>query len=90
MGKGLLVDVIAIEQGAIDRVGGRQLVYHLWKVTIYYMYVRETAHRGLYHFRVIGICRVLATVDGVNAKPVGNTDDGAQVPWILYAVEGQG
>ena len=54
------------------------------------MYVRETAHRGLDHFGVVGICRVLTTVDGVNAKPVGNTDDGTQVAGILYTVESQG
>ena len=53
------------------------------------MYVRDTSHRGLYHLGAVGIGGVLATVDGVDAEPVGNADDGAEVARVLDTVEGQ-
>ena len=49
--------------------------------------MRKTSHRGLYHFGVIGIGGVFAAIDGVDAEPVGNADDGAEVAGILNAVE---
>ena len=51
------------------------------------MYVREASHGGLHHFGVVGIGGVLAAIDGVDAEPVGNADDGAEVAGILHTVE---
>ena len=85
----LLIDVIAIEQRAIDRVGGWKGLEEPDEVSIYYMYVRKTSHRCLNHFGTVGIGCVLAAIDGIYAEPVGDADDGSKVAWILYAVESQ-
>ena len=51
------------------------------------MYVCKTSHCSLYHFGVISVGGVLAAVDGVDAEPIGYTDDGAEVARILHAIE---
>jgi hypothetical protein len=43
----------------------------------------------LYHLRIPGIDSVFTADDVVYAKPVGYADDGAQVAWVLDAVEGK-
>ena len=85
--QGLLIDVVAIEQGAIDGIGWGKGVEKLQEVTVYNMYVRKASHRGLYHLGVVGVGRVFAAIDGVDAEPVGNADDGAEVAGVLDAIE---
>ena len=68
LGECLPVDVAAIEQGAIDRVGWGERLEELQQVAINNMYVRKTAHRGLHHLGIIGIGCILAAIDGVNAN----------------------
>ena len=71
----LLVDVLTVEQGAVDgAVGGLE---QRFKVDIYNMYMRKGTHRGLHHLGVVAVSRVLRTVDGLDVKPVSNADDGA-------------
>ena len=53
------------------------------------MYARNAPHRCLHHLRIVGVGRVEAAVDGANAKPVGNADDGTEIAGILHAVERQ-
>ena len=53
------------------------------------MYVRDASHRGLYHLGIVTVGSIFRTEDGLDAKPVGNADDGAQVARVLNAVEGQ-
>ena len=89
VGKGLLVDVLAVEQGTVDGKVAGQCVEELQQVCINYMYVRETSHCCLYHLRVVGISSVFTAKDGVDAEPVGNADDGAEVTGILHTVESQ-
>ena len=50
----------------------------------------NTTHCGLNYFGVVGISGVWRTVDGVDAKPVSYSDDGAQIAWVLNAIEGEG
>ena len=84
------VDVIAIEQGAVDGIVGGQRVEEGGKISIYNVHARNAAHRGLYHFGVPSIDSIFGTDDVGDAKPVGNADDGAQVARILDAIEGDG
>ena len=89
LGKGLLVDVVTIEQGSVDGEVLWQLVEKLDQVSINNMYVRKASHRGLYYFGIVSIGRIFAAINGVNAKPVGYADNGAEVAGILNAVESQ-
>ena len=83
----LFVDVATVEQRAIDAhtlfVG---LVQQLAEVFIYNMYARNATHRCLYNFRRPAIGRIDATHHLADAKPVGDTDDCAQIPWVLHTV----
>ena len=58
------------------------------QVAVINMYVSQTAHRGLNDFGIKDIGRIQRTVDGVDAEPVGNTDDGSDVARVLNSVEG--
>ena len=61
----------------------------LQQVAIYNMYVCDTAHGGLNDFGVVDVGGVGRAIDGVDAKPVGNADDGSQVARVLNTIEGQ-
>ncbi len=89
-GERLGIDIVAIEQGAIDGVIGWQAFDEVLQIYIYNVYARDASHGGLYYLRIPGIDGVFATVDLFYAKPVGYADDGAEVAGILDAVEGQG
>ena len=86
----LTVDVLAVEQGAVDRVGRRQGVQEIGEARVVNIHMGDTPHRGLHDLGIVGVGAVFATVDGVDAEPVGNADDGAEVAGILHAVEHQG
>jgi hypothetical protein len=88
-GEGLGVDVLSVEQGAIDGEAFWQGVDELYQISINNVHARNAAHRGLYHLRIPGIDSVFTADDVVYAKPVGYADDGAQVAWVLDAVEGK-
>ena len=87
LGEWLLIDILAVKERAIDGIIGRQRRKQLVKVAIKNMYARNAPHRGLDGLGVIGIGRIVAAIDGVDAKPVGNADDGSQVAGILHPVE---
>ena len=50
----------------------------------------DASHRGLYDFGIVHVGSVGRAVDGVDAKPVGNADDGSHISGVLYAVDGEG
>ena len=58
------------------------------KINIMNAYARKRAHRGLYHLGVITIRCVKGTDDIVDPEPIASTDDRAQVPRVLNAIEG--
>ena len=74
-GELLMVDVLAVEQGAVD--GAVVLAQQRLEVGIDDVDVCQRAHRGLHHLGVVAVGSVLGTVDGGDAKPVGNADNGA-------------
>ena len=86
--KWLFVDILSVEQGAID--GTLAVGEQLQQVAIYNMYVCETPHSSLNDLGVIDVSSVGRAIDGVDAKPVGNADDGSYVAGILNAVEREG
>ena len=83
----LLVDVLSVKQGAID--GNISLAEQRNKVAIGDADMCQTAHGGLYHFRIIDVSSIGRAEDMRNAKPVSNTDNGAYVARILNAVESE-
>ena len=89
-GEWLGVDVVAVEEGAIDGEVAWQRIEQGGEVIIIYVYARDAAHRGLYHLGVPGVGSVGAADEGGDAEPVGDADDGAEVAGVLYAVEGEG
>ena len=88
-GELLGVDVVAVEEGTIDRKIGWQGVEECGQISIYNVHTRDAAHRGLYDLGVPGVDGILAADDGGDAEPVGDADDGSEVAGILHAVEGE-
>ena len=84
-GEGLFVDVLSVKQGAID--GTLAVSEQLQQVAIYNMYVCDAAHGSLNDLGVIDVGSIGRAIDGVDAKPVGNADDGSYVAGVLNAVE---
>ena len=84
-GEWLFVDVLSVEHGAID--GTLAVSEQLQQVAIYNMYVCDAAHGSLNDLGVIDVGGVGRAIDGVDAKPVGNADDGSYVAGVLNAVE---
>ena len=83
------VDVLSVEESAIDGEVLRQRIEQGREVSIIYVYARDTAHRGLNYLRVPGVGCVGTANDRADAKPVGYADDSAEVAWILNAVQSQ-
>ena len=54
-----------------------------------HLYASDSTHGGLYGFGTIGIGGAYRAEDVAYAKPVGHSDDGAQVSWVLDVVEGK-
>ena len=75
VGELLLVDVLAVEQCAVD--GTVVLAQQCFEVGIDEVDVSQGTHRGLHHLGIVAVGSVLRTVDGADAKPVGYADDGA-------------
>ena len=60
-----------------------------FQITIMYPYAKDGAHRRLHDFRVIGFDGVFGGEDPVDAEPVGDADDRAQIAGIANAVESE-
>ena len=86
-GQLLGVDILTVEQGTID--GHLGLFYQCFQIGIDHVDAGNTAHRGLDHLGVPHVGSVFGTEDGLDAKPVGQTDDGAQIARVLHTIEGQ-
>ena len=87
-GQRLGIDVAAVEQGAVD--GTRGLGEQLLQVATDDAHMSQTSHRSLYDLWVVDVSRIGRAVDSADAEPVGNTDDGSYVAWVLHTVERQG
>ena len=83
------VDVVAVEQGAIDGKIVWQRVDERREVLIDDFHAGEASHRRLHHLRGVGIGGVGTAENGLDAEPVGNADDGAEVARVLDAVESE-
>lgn len=88
-GKWLVVDVFAVELGTVDRGVGGHRIQVSQKININYVHARNASHRSLNDLRVPGVDSIFATDYLINAEPVSQTDDSAQIAWVLDAVEGQ-
>ena len=81
------VDVFAFEEGAVngDALGnGREKT---GEVCVMERDTRNGAHSGLNNLGGKGVCGVFRANDVVNAKPVGKSDDRAEVARVLHSVE---
>ena len=81
------VDVLAIEECAVDGVIRGQSIEQLIGLDIDYMYAGDAAHGGLNDLGIPGVDGAGAAEDGVDAEPIGDADDGAQVAGVLDVVE---
>ena len=81
------VDVLAIEQGAINGEIRRQAIEQLEEISIYNVYARDAAHRGLNHLGIVSVDGIFGANDIGNAKPVGYADNGAEVAGVLDAIQ---
>ena len=81
------VDVLTIQEGAIDGIGIWQTVEQICQWGVDDIDASQTAHRGLYNLGVPGIGSILATDKCADAKPVGDADDGSQIAWVLNTIE---
>ena len=86
----LAVDVVAVEQCAIDGEVGWQTLEQWLERLVGQSDTSDAAHGGLYHLRTICIGGIGRADDLSDAKPVGNTYDGTEVARVLYAIEHQG
>ena len=82
-----VVDVFAVEQGAVHGIVGRQAADELWQGGVDEVHVCEAAHRGLHCFGVVGVGGAGAAIDAADAEPMGNAYDGAEVSGVLHVVE---
>ena len=87
-GEGTLVDVQSIKEGAIDG-GGVQgcLGEEVVQVGIVHTDARDGSHGGLYGLGVEDVGRFGGAYDIFDAKPVGQSADGAQIAWVLHSVQ---
>ena len=81
------VDVLAIEQGAINGEIRRQAIEQLEEISIYNVYARDAAHRGRNHLGIVSVDGIFGANDIGNAKPVGYADNGAEVAGVLDAIQ---
>ena len=86
-GELLGVDVFAIEEGAVDGIIIWQLAEQLIGLDIDNMYSSYAAHGGLNNLGVPCVDSARRAVDGIDAKPIGNTDDGAEIARVLDVVK---
>ena len=49
----------------------------------------DASHGGLYYLGIVNVCGVGGTIDAVDAKPIGYTDDGSYVAWVLDTIKCQ-
>ena len=84
-----VVDIMAVEQGAVHGNAVGQVVQKFDQVAAGYLYAAECAHSGLDYLGREGIDGVGGAHDVAYAVPHGRTDDGAEVARVLHAVEGQ-
>ena len=83
----LRVDVLSVEEGAID--GHVEAGKQRRQVEIVDADTCQRPHGGLYGLRVEDVHRVCRAQDVRDAEPVGHTADGAHIAGILHAVECQ-
>ena len=81
------VDVLAIEEGAVDGEIRGQGVEQLIGLDIDDIYAGDAAHGGLNYLGVPGIDGAGAAEDGIDAEPIGYSNDGAEVAGVLDVVE---
>ena len=81
------VDILSVEEGAIDGDVSGQLAQKRGNVCVVDADSRDAAHGSLYHLGGIGVNGQRAAYDVTDAKPIGGPDDGAQIAWVLHAVE---
>ena len=89
MAERLLIDIRAVEEGAIDGEVLGQMTEQLYQIGIDYLHPGNTSHGGLYHLGVIGISSVQTTEDSGNAEPVGYADNRAEITRILHIIKGK-
>ena len=80
------VDIVAIEESAVDGGILGQLTEQFLGFDIDNMYAGDATHGGLDYLGVPCIDGTGAAEDGINAEPIGDTDDSAEVSWILNVV----
>ena len=91
-GEGFLIDIFSLEEGAVDGGGGTagaqgaEVVGEIGVVDTHACY---GSHRGLHGLGTVGIDGAGGADDVLDAEPVGNADDGAQVAGVLHVVEGE-
>ena len=89
-GKGLPVKILPVEEGAVDVAAGTERpAAELRDVLIVETDAEKRAHGSLHDLGVEKVGRVRRCVDAVDAEPVGDADDGAEIAGVADAVEGQ-
>ncbi len=64
-------------------------VHVLYQVLIGRLHPRDTAHRGLHHFRIEQIGRIRTAYYPLYPKPIGRANNGAQISRILNIIQNQ-
>ena len=83
----LSVDVFSVEECAINRETVWKTIKERLRIDIYNMYAGYAAHRGLNHFGIPSVDSAQAAINGIDTKPIGDTDNGAKITWILYIIK---
>lgn len=87
-----LIYITSLEEGAVDGNSWRGGAYGgkvVGEVDVVDVDAGYGSHRGLYGLGTEGIGGADGAEYVTDAKPVGNADDGAQVAWVLYIIEGE-
>ena len=87
--KGTSVEVVSVEERAIDGHLFGHFVQEGGKIDIVHPHSCHCAHRGLHDFRGIDIGCLGGSKDVADAKPICGAKDGAEIPGVLHAVQCQ-
>ena len=80
------VDVLAVEQCAIDRNACGKSVEELSQVGVGDDYTRDAAHCGLHGLGIESVGGVGGAKYLIDSEPVGDADYRAEVAWVLHPV----